>query len=78
VQPLQERGVDGAVGEAPFRAGLVVDRREDVGLGPGVADRGEHALGSPEVEQEVVDERDAGGHRTRESRNSGAGGLASS
>ena len=51
-----------AVGEPALGALLVVDGGEDVGLRPGVADRREHALGAAEVEQEVVDEGDAGGH----------------
>ena len=38
---------------------LVVDGGEDVGLRPGVADRREDPLGAAQVEQEVVDERDA-------------------
>src|SRR3954451_22497436 len=46
-----------AVGETALGAGLVVDRGEDVGLGPRVADRREDALGPAQVEKEVVDER---------------------
>ena len=43
----------------PSVPALVVDGGEDVGVRPGVADRREHALGAAQVEQEVVDERDA-------------------
>src|SRR3954465_12964933 len=46
-----------AVGETALGAGLVVDRAEDVGLGPRVADRREDALGPAQVEKEIVDER---------------------
>ena len=56
-----------AVREAALRALLVVDGGEDVGVRPRVADRREDALRAAEVEQEVVDERDAGGHQRRES-----------
>src|SRR3954447_14088494 len=62
--------MDVAIGESPLRPGLVVDGGEDVRLGPRVADRREHALGAAQVEQEVVDQRDALGHRGGESRNS--------
>ena len=51
---LQEAGVDVALGEAALGAGLVVDRREHVGLGVEIADRAEDPLGSAQVEQEVV------------------------
>ena len=56
-QLLQERGLRVAVGEPALGALLVVDGGEDVGLRPGVADRREHALGAPQVEQEVVNQR---------------------
>ena len=56
-QPLQERGLRGAGGEPSLGAALVVDGGVDVGLRPRVADRGEHALGAPEIEQKVVDKR---------------------
>src|SRR4051812_8373163 len=46
-----------AVGEAALGARLVVDRGEDVGLGPRVADRRKDALRPAQVEKEVVDER---------------------
>ena len=59
-QALQERGVDRAVREPTFGAVLVVDRGEDVGVRPRVADRREHPLGAAEVQQEVVDQGDAG------------------
>jgi hypothetical protein len=47
------------VGEAALRPLLVVDGGEHVGAGELVAERQEDALGAPEVEQEVVHERDA-------------------
>jgi hypothetical protein len=58
-QALQERGVDRAVREPTLGAALVVDGGEDVGVRPAVADRREHPLGAAQVEQEVVDQRDA-------------------
>ena len=60
---LEERGARGAVREAGLGPLLVVDRGEDVGLRPGVADGREHALRPAQVEQEVVHERHAGSHR---------------
>jgi hypothetical protein len=65
-QALQERGARGACGEAPLGAALVVDGGEDVGLGPRVADGREHPLRAAQVQEEVVHERDAGGHPTAE------------
>jgi hypothetical protein len=61
-QPLEERRLRRARGEAPLGAALVVDGGEDVGLGPGVADRREHALRAAQIQQEVVYEGDAFGH----------------
>src|SRR5262249_13448746 len=55
----QERGARSARREAPLGAALVVDGGEHVGLRPGVADRREDPLGAAQVEQEVVNERDA-------------------
>ena len=69
-QALQERGVDLAVREPTFGAALVVDRGEDVGVRPRVADRREHPLGAAQVQQEVVDERDAGWPSSGECKNS--------
>ena len=42
----------------PSVPALVVHRGEEVGLGEQVAEREEHALGAPHVEQEVVDQGD--------------------
>ncbi len=64
--PLQERRPRMAGGEAPLRPARVVDGGVDVGFRPGVAERREDALGPAEVEQEVVDERDACGHEAGE------------
>ena len=70
-QALQERGVDRAVREPTLGAALVVDGGEDVGVRPAVADRREHPLGAAQVEQEVVDQRDAsGGHERAECKKS--------
>jgi hypothetical protein len=51
--------VDLAVGEAPLGAVLVVDRRVDVGVRPDVAHGQEHALRPADIEQKVMDERNA-------------------
>ena len=58
-QPLQERRVDRSMGESTLRPLLVVYRCVDVGIGPDVADGHEDALGTSDVEQEVVNQRDA-------------------
>jgi hypothetical protein len=62
-QALEERRVDVAVREAAIGPALVVDGGEDVGAGPGVADGREDALGSPEIEQEVVNQGNASASR---------------
>src|SRR5439155_25224272 len=71
-QPLQERGADVARCEAALRAALVVDRRVDRRLRIELAEREEDALGAAQVEQEVMDERDAalGWHGRRVTRRS--------
>ena len=48
--------MDVAVREPALGPVLVIDGGEDVGLGPHLAQLDEHALGSADVEQEVVDE----------------------
>jgi hypothetical protein len=69
---LEERRARLAVGEPALRPARVVDGGEDVRVGPRLAQRREDPLGSAEVEQEVVDERDAGGHEARECMRVGA------
>ena len=48
-----------AAGESALGAALVIDGGEHVAVGPHVAKRRKHALGTPEIEQEVVHQRDA-------------------
>ena len=57
-EPLQERCVNPAIGKAPFGTGLVIHRREQVGLRIHSAQRDECALRAPDIQEEVVDERD--------------------
>ena len=58
--PLQERGVDGAIGEPALGRVDVVDRREDVRVRIEVADLEEDALGAAYADQEVMDQSDPG------------------
>ncbi len=60
-QALQARRVHPAMGEASLGAPLVVDRGEQIRVRVELAELQEDPLGSAEVEQEVVNERDAPG-----------------
>ena len=57
-QPLQERRVERAVGEAALGPVLVVDGREEVGLREQVAQGEEDALRPAHVDEEVVHQGD--------------------
>ena len=45
-----------ARGKAPLGAALVIDGGEEIGVREQVAEREKHALSSPHVEQEVMDQ----------------------
>jgi len=58
---LQGRGRNRTSGEAPSRAPLVIEQREDRRLLEQIRDHREHALGAARDEQVVVHERHTGG-----------------
>ena len=64
-QPLERAGDHAATLEAPLGTPRVVDRREDVGLRIHLAELEQDPLGAAEVQEEVVDQRDAHAVRGR-------------